>query len=139
MTDSLFFTRHLLDQPRILMVDDDHLGTEVRAATMRLSGLCVDVANSGDEAVRKAASRHYDIFLVDYDMPKMNGLELSIELRRHGHYEPIIMLSGRLDLPDEPGAELLSEFISKGQGPEALLHTLTRLTSQCRAVTTSQK
>ena len=48
----------------------------------------------------------------------MNELELARELRRQGHGAPIVMLSGRLEPPNEPGAELLTRFISKGDAAE---------------------
>jgi CheY-like chemotaxis protein len=65
--------------------------------------------------------------VIDYDMPGMNGLELATELRRQGHGAPIAMVSGRIEPPNEPGAELLARFISKGEGADILLQTLLDL------------
>jgi len=73
---------------------------------------------SGTEALANASSCDFDIFVIDYDIPGMNGLELARELRRQGHGAPIVMLSGRLEPPNEPGAELLTRFISKGDAAE---------------------
>jgi hypothetical protein len=38
-----------------------------------------------------------------------------------------LMLSGRLSPPHEPGAELLSAFISKGEGPTTLIETVRKI------------
>ena len=114
-------------RPKILIVDDDRLGTEVRAEIIRMSGFDVDVAFSSREALAKTAHQEFDIFVVDYDMPDMNGLELATELRRQGHTLPILMLSGRLEPPTEAGVEFLTGFISKGEGPSTLVESLNSL------------
>jgi CheY-like chemotaxis protein len=116
------------EKPKVLVVDDDRLGTEVRAELLRLNGFDVDIALSGTEALAKAASQEFDIFAVDYDMPGMNGVELARELRLRGYSAPVVMLSGRLEPPAEPGTELLTCFVSKGQGPVTLLEVLNSLT-----------
>jgi CheY-like chemotaxis protein len=119
-----------------LVVDDDRLGTEVRAELIRMSGFSVDVAFSGIEALAKAFICDFDIFLIDYDMPGMNGLELAMELRKQNHRAPIAMFSGRLEAPSEPGAELLACFISKGQGAEVLMQAVLNLSPRAPTITT---
>lgn len=127
MSGSPAFRSEDPERPRVLIVDDDRLGTEVRAELIRLRGLSVDIAFSGNEALAKASNQKFDIFVVDYDMPGMNGLELARELRRHGYGTPIVMLSGRLEPPTNTGAELLARFISKGEGAGVLLEVLIGL------------
>jgi two-component system alkaline phosphatase synthesis response regulator PhoP len=100
MSSSAAFRSEGAERPsRVLVVDDDRLGTEVRAELIRMSGFSVDVAFSGTEALAKASICDFDIFLIDYDMPGMNGLELAMELREQNHRAPIAMLSGRLEPP----------------------------------------
>jgi CheY-like chemotaxis protein len=130
MSSSPTFRSEGAERPRVLVVDDDRLGTEVRSELIRMSGCSVDVAFSGTEALAKASSCNFDIFVIDYDMPGMNGLKLARELRRQGHWAPIAMLSGRLELPSEPGAELLARFISKGEGAHVLLRAVLDLSPQ---------
>jgi len=87
------------------------------------------------------------IFVIDYDMPGMNGLKLARELRRQSHWAPIAMVSGRLEPPREPGAELLARFISKGEGADVLLQVVHDLspraptkavTAQCSKVASAK-
>lgn len=108
----------------ILLVDDDRLSTDIRAEMMRAAGFDIEIAHSGAEALTKVAHHHFALFLLDYDMPGMNGIQLARELRGRGYGAPILMLSGRIDPPDEPGSELLSAFISKGESVDLLLKTL---------------
>jgi DNA-binding NtrC family response regulator len=67
----------MTQQPaRILVVDDErnirkHLGMVLEAA-----GYQVDGAKDGEEALAKCKEQHYDIALVDLQMPKLGGLEL---------------------------------------------------------------
>ena len=71
---------------------------------------------------------HYDLLLVDYDLPGLNGLELVQQTRVmvHRRYLPIVMMSGTLD---EPAARQAAAdaFLHKPQDIGNLVQTITRL------------
>jgi CheY-like chemotaxis protein len=117
------------EKPKILLVDDDRLTTEIRAEILRLRGFAVDVASSATEALINASITPFDAFILDYDMPDLDGLDLAVQLRYNGYVAPIIMLSGRLEVPDGPGSELLAAFVSKGEHPGGLIKILCSLCS----------
>ena len=68
---------------RILLVDDSHT---VRMYGLHLLSTLPDVeieeAQNGVEALEKAIHEHFDLLLVDVNMPKMDGYTLLRELRR---------------------------------------------------------
>jgi CheY-like chemotaxis protein len=65
--------------------------------------------------------------ILDYAMPEMNGDAVAREIRRMQPHVPIVMLSGRLDIP-ERAASAVDAFVAKGQPPAVLLAQLMALT-----------
>jgi two-component system NtrC family response regulator len=63
-------------QARILVIDDDENITKVVAAILRDKGYSVDIAGSGNEAIKKTQKNHYDLMLIDIRLPDMEGTEL---------------------------------------------------------------
>jgi two-component system OmpR family response regulator len=55
----------------------------------------VDVAADGEEGAQYGHLNPYDLIVLDIQLPRKNGLELSRELRREGVETPILMLTGR--------------------------------------------
>jgi CheY-like chemotaxis protein len=118
---------------KILIVDDDRIGTDVRAAFLRLKGFSTEIAYSGSEALGNVSIKEFTAIVIGYDMPDMNGLQLAFHLRQRGYVARIIMLSGRIECPSKPGAELLTGFVSKGESPESLLDLLADISRRVAA------
>jgi chemotaxis protein histidine kinase CheA len=91
-------------RPMILVVDDSAGVRQLISATLRGKGFDVTVAPGAREAVREIAHTHFDALIVDYAMPKSDGVELVKGLRRNGIVQPIIMVSGVADESDKAAA-----------------------------------
>ena len=56
----------------------------------------LDIANSGKEAINLVKNNTYDIILMDYNMPKLNGAETSKTIKKINEELPILLITGTL-------------------------------------------
>ncbi|HEX9579817.1 MAG TPA: response regulator transcription factor [Gemmatimonadales bacterium] len=80
---------------RVLVVEDDRKVAGFIEQGLREEGYAVDVAKDGDEATTLAHVNDYDAILLDLMLPRKNGLQVAMELRREGRRTPILMLTAR--------------------------------------------
>ena len=80
---------------KILIVEDDRKVAGFIEQGLREEGYAVDVAGDGEEASAMAHINSYDAILLDLMLPKKNGLQVALELRREGVHSPIMMLTAR--------------------------------------------
>jgi signal transduction histidine kinase/ActR/RegA family two-component response regulator len=66
---------------RILLVEDNLVNQKVALAMLRKNGFDADVAQDGVEGVAKVKAGNYEIVLMDWHMPEMNGLEATAVIR----------------------------------------------------------
>jgi two-component system copper resistance phosphate regulon response regulator CusR len=84
---------------RILFVEDEpKFGASIRKE-LQEQGFDVDLAYDGEIGERKFKNGHYDLILLDINLPHINGLELCARIREKNQEIPIIMLTalGALD------------------------------------------
>ena len=68
-------------QQRILIVEDNIINQKILLKILSAYGYALQVANNGREAVSELQKRHYDIVLMDLQMPEMNGFEATTAIR----------------------------------------------------------
>ncbi len=61
----------------------------------------VDWVDNGEDAYQYASSTPYDVLILDWMMPKRNGIEVCSALRKNGHQEAIIILTAKDALEDK--------------------------------------
>ena len=66
---------------RILVADDNHLNQLLIIKVLEKRGYCVDAVDNGKQALEKLQQNHYDIILMDLDMPQLNGYEATAAIR----------------------------------------------------------
>lgn len=78
-----------------LVVDDSFSTSTLISGILRDEGYNVEVARSGEEALKILPRHNFDIILTDVDMPGINGFELSLEIRKIYKYRetPIVILT----------------------------------------------
>ena len=79
----------------VLIVDDDEAVQTMLYKVIRSNGLEADTAASGEQALAMAGRRHYDLILLDVNMPGLDGFAVIQRLRSSGVKTPIIIVSGR--------------------------------------------
>lgn len=98
---------------RILCVDDDPALQEFIVWKLQRSGFRCVAVSSGRDALRFAETEPIDLFVLDFEMPEMNGEELARELRRRWPEIPLLMISGNGAVP-ESVRNLVDRFVHKG-------------------------
>jgi putative two-component system response regulator len=86
---------------RLMVVDDDEINREMLSAMLRTLGYDSELVSSGPEALEKLDAS-YDMILLDYMMPSMDGVEVCKRIREESRFNdiPIVMvtaLSGKED------------------------------------------
>jgi DNA-binding response OmpR family regulator len=86
--------RSIAAKPRGLAVDDSAGVRQLLSATLNGGGFEVEVASGAREAVLAMATNGFDAMVVDYSMPRSNGVELVRAMRAAEIRVPIVMVSG---------------------------------------------
>ena len=107
-----------LKNKRILIVDDNETNRHILELQCRNWGMITRVAASGKEALKWIKSDDpFDVAILDMQMPEMDGVELSQEIRKIRSREelPLVMLTsvGKQELTDETVKEVFTSFVSK--------------------------
>jgi two-component system KDP operon response regulator KdpE len=84
----------------LLVVEDDSQLRKALALTLRSRGYVVTTAETGDDAVRLATTRRFDVVVLDLGLPDRDGVTVIEEVRRT-HDVPIVVLSARRDQRDK--------------------------------------
>ena len=112
----------------ILVVEDNKLNQEVALGLLIDEGFKVDIANDGREAIDMVHQNDYDIVLMDMQMPVMNGVEATLEIRKNAKFDslPIVAMTANAMLQDREKCLQagMNDFISKPIDPEELFRTL---------------
>src|ERR1700683_3505531 len=82
---------------KVLVVEDDTKVARFVARVLREEGYVVDVCASGTDAVRQAEADLYDLIVLDWIVPDLDGVSVCRQLRERGCLSPILMLTARGD------------------------------------------
>jgi len=114
---------------RLLLVEDDKKAARVLSRGFVEEGFIVDVAHSGDVGDELATTNRYDVIVLDWLLPRKDGLVVCRDLRGRGVRTPILMLTARDSLPDrvsglDSGAD---DYLTKPFAFEELLARIRAL------------
>jgi CheY-like chemotaxis protein len=109
------------DEMTVLVVDDDSVACEHAKLILEKAGIAAEIAYSGPEAIEKVKLRHarrdpYNLILVDWKMPEMDGIETTRRMREIiGHESAIIILTAYRwdDVQDEAIEAGVDSFLPK--------------------------
>jgi DNA-binding response OmpR family regulator len=111
-----------MDEPTVLVVDDEPTVTEVVSIYLERAGYEVIVASDGESALEILEGQPPDLVVLDLMLPDVGGLEITRWLRARGD-TPIIMLSARREEVDRIlGLELgADDYVVKPFSPQELV------------------
>lgn len=122
-----------IDQPTVLLVEDEPAQREVLAYNLEADGFVVAKAENGEEALMLVDEVAPDIILLDWMLPNVSGIEVCRRLKTRSQTRgvPIIMLSARSEEVDrvrglETGAD---DYVVK---PYSVIELMARVRAQLR-------
>ncbi|MCA8976331.1 MAG: response regulator [Planctomycetes bacterium] len=125
--------------PRILVADDDAINRKVAESVLGRAGYRIVLVENGQEAVDRATAEPFDLVLMDCQMPVLNGLEASRQIReleaagglagQGTRRLPIVALTGNVQASDRADVSDagMDEFVAKPFRPKDLLEVVARL------------
>jgi CheY-like chemotaxis protein len=116
-------------QIRVLVAEDDEVNAKAARGLLERLGCLVDVASDGIEAVDYFRNRSYDLILMDWQMPGMDGIEATVKIRAmpRGATIPIVgTTAGNASAECIAGG--MNDVIPKPFLTEKLRHVLSRWT-----------
>ncbi|MBX3670992.1 MAG: response regulator [Rhodocyclaceae bacterium] len=119
---------------RVLVVEDEEMNREIAQYFVENVGLVAELASDGVEALTLARTRDYDLILMDMQMPRMDGLEATRQLRTQPRFRstPIVAMTANAFAEDRQRClqSGMDDFVSKPVEPDSfyalLLAWLTR-------------
>ncbi|GEM_PF-1369654 len=112
----------------VLLAEDEPINQEIAHSLLEEVGLAVDVANNGVEAVDLCRQRPYDLILMDMQMPRLNGIDATRQIRLlPAHAQtPILALTANAFAQDRKACldAGMNDHIAKPVDPDALFATL---------------
>jgi CheY-like chemotaxis protein len=115
---------------RVLLVEDNEINQQVAQEILQGAGIIVTVANNGQEGVDAARQNQYDAILMDIQMPVMDGLTATREIRKEQNFMdlPIIAMTAHAMAGDEDKSLQagMNGHVTKPIDPDQLFATLRK-------------
>ena len=107
----------------ILLLEDDRILCESLKEFLELEGYDVDVAHRGPEVFDLTFTKKYDLYILDVNVPEVNGFDVLASLKEAGDETPAIYITALTDINSiskgfEIGAE---DYVKKPFDPEELV------------------
>jgi len=121
---------------RILLAEDEPINREIAQMLLEDVGLQVDLAENGQQAVEKARSGRYAAILMDMQMPVLDGLDATRQIRQLPDHQatPILAMTANAFAEDKDRcfAAGMDDFLTKPAKPEILYAMLLKWFEQQR-------
>jgi CheY-like chemotaxis protein len=115
---------------RVLLAEDNAINQEVAKELLRAAGCEVDVADNGRRAIEMARTGGYDLILMDVQMPELDGIEASRQIRAMSGLSriPIIAMTANAFAEDRAAclAAGMNDHVAKPVHAATLYDTLAR-------------
>jgi len=122
-----------LEGARVLLVEDNELNQQVATELLAIAGCVVTIAKDGSEAVSAVARSRFDLVLMDVQMPVMDGLAATREIRQMPGLAglPIIAMTANAMSEDKDRcmAAGMDDYVAKPIDPDALFEVVGRFLS----------
>lgn len=112
-------------RPLVLCIDDAEVALRVRKLLLANAGYQVLTASSGEDGMEIFRNNPIELVIADHFLSDKNGAEIAAEMKEFKPEVPILIVSAAAEAP--AGLEFADGFLSKGEGPDALLDAIAGL------------
>src|SRR4030095_12303782 len=130
-------TRHTISEKRksglrILLAEDNPINQQVALILLQKAGYSVDAVETGAQAIEKIQANSYSAVLMDIQMPEMDGLEATRQIREveknSGQHIPIISRTAHAMQGDRERCldAVMDDYVTKPLEPKVLFSALDR-------------
>jgi len=108
---------------RLLLLEDDPNLSKTLIKYLKSEGYSIDWAKNGEEAAELAYENSYDLYLIDINVPLLNGVDLLTSLRDAEDFTPAIIISALVDVESVTKGFIAGadDYVKKPFDPEELL------------------
>ena len=127
---------------RLLVAEDNFINQQLILKILSILGYAPELAENGLEALQMAGSQMFDVILMDVQMPEMNGIEATREIRKNGKPQPVIiaMTANAMQGDAEECLEAgMNDYLSKPVRLEELVSKLKIYAEKIKTGATSGK
>lgn len=120
----------ILENKKALVVDDSETNLRILQKQFEKWGIQSTSVNTSQKGLDKALNEHFDFVIMDYEMPEIDGVEVTRRIREKytKHELPVILLSSAYpDMTDEKKNFLFSAYYMKPTKHSLLLKSITRI------------
>jgi two-component system sensor histidine kinase/response regulator len=114
----------------ILLAEDNELNQEVAVGLLQDAGFNVDIANNGQETLDMLPKKAYDIILMDMQMPIMDGVTATMEIRKDARYKDLPIVAMTANAMEQDRQKCLeagmNDHLGKPIEPDDLFHALLK-------------
>ncbi len=135
-----FITSHVIEEQirqgiRILLAEDNMINQKVARKIIEKKPYALDIVNNGKEAYKAVLRQHYDLILMDVQMPVMDGIEATQKIRaklKDRRHVPIIAMTAHAMKGDRERclAAGMDDYISKPIKPDDLYAMIEKWTQK---------
>ncbi len=122
--DQAMLLRSRFDGARVLLAEDEPINQELLSILLEELGLKVELVPDGRQAVAAASRQRFDLILMDMQMPRLSGVEATVEIRRGGPNQHTAIVALTANVFDEDRQRCLeagmTDFMTKPISPEEL-------------------
>ena len=113
---------------KVLIVEDNKINQKVISKVLEKAGAKFDIVGNGREAVQAVKAKEYDLVLMDFQMPELDGPNATKEIRKFNTDIAIIALTANAFEEDKKTCLLsgMNDFIAKPVQPSALINVIKR-------------
>ena len=116
---------------KILVAEDNRIGQKVIKKILNSLGYSIDIAPNGQEVLNKLEQEQYDLIFMDMQMPKMDGLEATRQIRQHNSFSNslkiVAMTANAMEEDKQSCLDAgMDDFISKPVDIEEIIEVICK-------------